>query len=344
MITKANIIRYAISILILFIVLLYGPYVAFLAAFILLLINNTTDDILFYNGNKYIKSDKYKGGIISPVNGIVTKVEKNVDLFGKVVKNDCLTSEWIIDVELPKKDIRCNHITIFLNKFNHHLCVNPFDIISTSKHYCNGEMKEMVNNGELIADNKGEYLNNDSLIIDYGKCYVVLTLDKYISKYIYLGSKQYSGGVLICKGSQCDIYVPAEKKFVCEVGDVVHVYQTIVEGEKEDIAPENKARLKEIAMKGISLSGGYKGILFSNIRKTLSTFSNMRITITLLLGMCLTVFDVNIMYLGILCFYSFVFERMYKNLMYAIMNSIGVKSWMIKSYGYINKMSKLWKR
>lgn len=346
MIRYLNITRYVIGIVLPLVCIMLGfEYSVIFVILALLILNNTLDDIFFYVGNNEVKDKLYEGGIISPVNGIVTKIEKGTKLFDNIIKEDVLTNVVYMSpfFEKMKENVKYTHISIFLNKLNHHIVVNPFDAQKIYKHYTDGSNEEMVLNGELVSNNKGEYLHNDSVVIDYGKCIVVLTLDKYISDYEVICKEGKKVGVVICKGSQCDIFIPNNSDILCKEGDVLNIYQTIVKGNKEEIKIKY-SYIKESIKIGFLHSGGVCKIIWNNILKSFSTFKSIRLSIIVVLGMLLSLFIPYCLYASIIALYCFILERFYKNLMYATMNKIGLKKWMKTSYKQINKLSILWKK
>lgn len=341
-----NLLRYTLSI-VLPLLCIADPNEMFVVSFVLLAVNNILDDVVFYYGNLCISTNGYLGGIASPVNGIVTKKEYGVDLFNDIAKIDPLTKEKIFNVSgLTANDKKYNHITIYLNKFNHHISINPSKLLKVAKHYRDGEMEDMVLNDNLIIEDGGSYLLNDCVIFKYENCYVVLTMDKYVSKYYLQSGVALSPACMICRGSQCDIYIPEDKNFICEKCDVVNVYDTIVRGCYRLLPTRINGYIKEINKSGVEIVGGFCKILFDNIKKTFSTFAIPIISIAIFTSTLIEIIFCNtsFFYIGSIIFYLFVFVRFYKHLMYITMNIIGYKEWMQKSYQVINKISKLWKK
>lgn len=342
-----NLLRYMLSIVF---PMLYiaNPNDMFIASLFLLAVNNILDDVVFYYGNLGISTKGYYGGIASPVNGIVTKKEYGVDLFNDIEKIDPLSKERLLGVSgLTATDgKKYNHLTIYLNKFNHHISINPSKLIGVFKHWRDGKMEDMVLSDNLIIEDGGTYLLNDCVIFKYSNCYIVLTMDKYVSKYYLQSGVALSPSCMICRGSQCDIYIPENKDFLCNKWDCVNVYDTIVSGGYQLLPTRINSYIKEINKSGIKVVGGLFQILLDNIKKTFETFTIPVISIAVFLFTALEFIFLNksLFYIGSVIFYLFVFVRFYKHLMYATMNIIGYKEWMQKSYRVINKISKLWQK
>ena len=345
MVKIINIVRYALSI-VLPLLCLTQPIEMFFVSFFLLAVNNIVDDIVFYYGNLGISTSGYFGGIASPVNGIVTKKEYGVDLFNDISKIDPLTKEKILNVSglTANDNKKYNHITIYLNKFNHHISINPSKLLSVGKHYRDGEMEDMVIGDNLIIEDGGTYLLNDCVVFKYSDCYVILTMDKYISKYYLQSGVSLCPSCMICRGSQCDIYIPEGKRFICDKWDCVNVYDTIVRGGYQFLPIRINSYIREINKSGVELVGGFKKILLDNVKKTFSTFAIPTISVAVILSWLLMLLNVSFVYIASVVLYLFVLVRFYKHLMYSMMNMIGYKRWMQQSYQTINKISKLWKK
>ena len=111
MIKYINVTRYLVSILVPIVLLSFGlNYSVIAVVIILLFINNALDDIFFYAGNKDANESLYKGGIISPVNGVVTKIESDVKLFSNIKKQNVLTNYVYMTPFFEKKDGNYKHV------------------------------------------------------------------------------------------------------------------------------------------------------------------------------------------------------------------------------------------
>lgn len=223
---KYNIVRYVISIIVP-LCFIYTPYIALVVAFLLLVLNNVLDDVSFYYASKEVDG-KQMSSQGSPVNGIITDIEYGVPLFSHIRKSDVLTNGDCLEIDklqnnYDKVDCRWNHITIFLNKFSHHIIVNPTRVKSMKRLFADGRLEEMIVSGRLLPNANGEYRGNQAVIIEYTNMYAVLTLDKYVSRYIAVSRKQGEVGISILRGSQCDIYTKAAIDSSLKVGDVVQI-------------------------------------------------------------------------------------------------------------------------
>lgn len=336
-----NVVRYILSILIPIVVVSFFGFGWFLlSAIILLYANNVIDDIVFYYGSRSILNTR-RYMIPSPVEGIVTKIEYDVPLFSHLEKTDVLTRKSIVQSEISEGGGRYSHITVFLNKFNKHSVANIFGDESTITQYDkDGELVPMVENGELIADNKGEYLSNTFVDIKYPNgVHVVLTMDKYVSKAV-LASKRQDVELLICKGSQCDIYIPST---ICggvkvHVNDAVEILEELAETFYIPCYSITKGAYRDEVEKCISISGfGFKRLLMENFTKTLSTVAyNTSYLVLAIVSMVL--FPQSSSFIIGLYLYMFCLVRFYKNFCYSMMNIIGYKEWMSVSYNKLNKI------
>lgn len=340
-----NITRYAISILLPLCLLGY-PLIALATAFLLLLINNVLDDVSFYYA-----SNEMNGRTMmpngSPVNGIVTKIEYGVPLFSHIKKTDVLTKDDYLELRQLQSDCdsrHCawNHITIFLDKFNHHVVINPSRVKSMKRLFADGRLEEMVFNGKLIPNESGEYVGNQAVIIEYEDMYAVLTLDKFVSRYLINSHEPYQVGINILRGSQCDLYSRYDiNTALLKVGNVIQIGESVFKyalHEKVGVI-----RIGSAVSRCIEHIGGMKHILLSNIRKSFVTFRNAPLTLSIVVSILLSYTIHPLVYIAFASFYLFVFDRFYRHLMYAIMNAVGFKFYMQKSYSIIHKMSILWR-
>ena len=306
----------------------------------LLFLNNVVDDVVFYYGSCSIRNTR-RYMIPSPVEGIVTKIEHDTPLFSHLEKTDVLTKNSIVQSCINEDGGRYSHITIFLNKFNKHSVANIFGTESTITQYDkDGELVPMVEDGELIADNKGEYLSNTFIDIKYRNgVHVVLTMDKYVSKAV-LASRREDVELLICKGSQCDIYIPS---MICgevkvQLNDAVEIFDEIADTFHYPYFSINKGAYKYEVKKCISKSGfSFRHLLVENFIKTSSTVTYNTCYLVLVMA-SIALFPQKSMFLIGLYLYMFCFVRFYKNFCYSMMNIIGYKAWMSVSYNKLNKI------
>ena len=345
---KLNILRYVISIVVPLCLLQY-PLVALCSAVLLLFLNNVADDYSFYLASREVAGNKVSP-VSSPINGIITQIERNVPLFSHIKKTDVLTKDEFfeltrIESKFEKKPCAWNHVTIFLDKFSHHVVVNPSDVKSMSRLFVDGRLEEMVVDGKLLADNSGTYLGNQAIVIEYEDMIAVLTLDKYVSKYTIEHYMQGMVGVNIFRGSQCDLYSKRElEHYAHSKGDVVHVGDTIFKMKPFDmICDIQPDLLNAVVTGGWKVAGRAKGIWKANALKTVATFRNWFMFVTVVVGASLSYLSHPMAYVAFSCAYLFVFDRFYRHLMYALMNARGYKPWMSKSYKLIHKVSVLWK-
>lgn len=331
-----NLARYIVGILIPLISISYGSIFFVVAVILVLLLNNIIDDIVFYYGSCYVDEEKNEIGIPSPVDGIVTNVETRVPLYNHIHKSDVLTKSVLIDKGIAISEGLYEHVTIFLNKFNKHLVLRLGTLKSMKQYYINDNNVEMVNDGELVASNKGCYLTNTFIDLEYTNgIHVIVTMDKYISKAVMPSCRNFVE-MLICRGSQCDIYAPSFKyTSLCRLNDVVSPYTPLFfshDGETIDGSNEmvKRAVYECIKNSGFTLYGAFK----SNLIKTLKTYKHnyKLLAISLIMALFCPISYALGFYL-----YLFLFDRSMKNLMYAAMNIIGYKEWMTNIYNLIHK-------
>lgn len=343
-----NIIRYVAAIVVP-LLLVTSPISGILVSFVVLWLNNYLDDIFFYLSGLEVKNTSNNGlKLLSPVNGIVTLVEKGVSA-DLIVKNDVLEflSSPCHSLIVPMGDkfkAKYDHITIYLNKFNKHAVLNPSEVVAMYRHSSDGNV-EMVRSDELVANNVGEYLNNDALIVEYKDFFMVLTMDKFISKYIL----DFKGSDLccqICRGSQCDLYFKENTFIYPKEGDCVDIHSLLAEvpGVKDSYNVEDSIeRMVDIAIED---AGGLVHMLTMSLKKTCATFSSLVMLLLVVILPSLasfTTLSTFAAYVGFSSLYLFLFVRSYRHLMYSLMNVTGLKTWMQKSYKLVNKVSVLWK-
>ena len=338
-----NIIRYCLAIILPFVLSCLFSYALFpIYVLIFLFINNLIDDLVFYHGSKYVEECFDINSLLSPVEGVVTKIEYHVPLFNHLCKCDVLTKDELISNGIDVSQGDYTHITIFLNKFNKHLVARIGKLEKMTQYSLNGENVEMVNEGELISDNSGRYLVNTFVDFEYEwNIHVVVTMDKYISKAVV---PQINDMVemLICRGSQCDIYVPSKDSFILtNEKKQVNVLEPIVRlNNMHKCIRHDKYKIKNIIEECIAVSGfTVVSAIKSNLAKTLDTFKHNYILLVICLLAALF-YPISVT-IGVYL-YLFMLDRSVKNLMYSIMNVIGYKSWMTYLYRYIHNIT-TWK-
>ena len=104
-----------------------------------------------------------------------------------------------------------------------------------------------------------------------------------------------------------------------------------------------ETNILEAVNDGVKICGGLKHILLSNIQKTLATFTNAKISVVLAISMALSLLFKPLVYIAVAVLYMFIIDRFYRHLMYALMNAIGYKTFMQKTYSIIHKTSFLWR-
>lgn len=330
-----NVFRYVFAIFIPVIVFINFGGVGFLLSVILILYaNNVIDDIVFYYGSKYVDTSISDRGVPSPVEGVVTLIERRVPLFNHLLKADILTKEEIISNGISVGSGEYNHVAIFLNKLNKHLVVSIGELKSINKYSFQNDNVEMVEEGELVSNNRGCYLRNTFIDLEYyNGVHVVVTMDKYISKAVRPVDTEMVE-MLICRGSQCDIYAPSEMFPFVECYDVVDVLQPLFhdwETKKYDNVSIRNTVEWCIEKSGFTAKEAFS----SNLRKTLHTvdYNYTFLTIALISALFCPVEASFGVY-----FYTFMFDRSMKNYLYATMNINGYKPWMTNLYKLIHKI------
>lgn len=344
-----NILRYVLAILLPMTMMMH-PVAGILVCFGVLWLNNYLDDIFFYLSSLEVKNRDFTSSVmVSPVNGIVTQIERGVPI-ANLKKKDVLDTshlpyEYDIVGILSEKWKAYDHIAIYLNKFNKHIVLHPDKMIDMYRHYSDGNL-EMVSADELVSDNVGGYLNNDAVIVEYEDFIMVITMDKYISEYSLCDE---SKGVLcqIMRGSQCDLYFKEGTFLYPKVGDCIDIYdqlaQVNVHRMSYNVEKEAEAKVNMI----MNWQGGYTGMAKSALIKSLSTFKCMwMLCVVVILPLLSYAIPLHTFfsYVGFLSIYLFLFVRSYRHLMYSLMNVLGLKEWMISSYKFIGKASRLWKK
>ena len=341
-----NLIRYILALVLLIGSFFLPPVWAVLAIFVLLLVNNCLDDVVFYQGSKSIDRKNYAGGIACPVNGVVTCLERDVPLMTHIRKCDYLDPQILLELDREAEadgGRLYNHATIFLNKFNCHAVTNIGSrIIRELQYGKDGELISMVEAGEMVTRLDGRFLNNSFIRTEYENGVVcVFTLDKYVSKMIASDRHELLGvDYFICRGSQCDIYLPQGMEFCVEQNQILKNLQTVSPGPVIDADIDYRAQAGALITRDRCLHAG--PILRSNLRKTLSTYSfrNPFVIFLLLAAICLGAFpDLSschgsLFALVVIEFFTglFALDRFFKNLLYAIFNLSGFKPGLAKFY------------
>lgn len=347
-----NVLRYAVSFLAL-IFCCWNPLLMAGVAVVLLLLNNFLDDVVFYVGNKYAKVKTSKKGVVSPVNGVVTMIERNVPLFSNIEKVNPVTHNHVMSVCLScgfvdnkDRNKTYNHVAVFLNKLNHHVVMNPAFCNEIVNHFTHTENKEMVEEGELVGHN-GEYLTNDAQVLRYGKMYIVVTLDKYVSRTILGWPQALSPRMIICKGSQCDMFIPTNRGLEVEVGDILQIGDQVASAYSFEQEMKTSLFSEDVASlikEALASCNGVSGLFTTNLCKTFRTFKNPVISVSCAVGLVSYFLSPAISYVAFSSIILFVAVRWYRHLMYCLMNYFGLKHWMEKSYSVISKISIIWER
>lgn len=347
-----NIARYMLAIVTPIILLpVFGISITLCAVALLLFLNNYFDDVVFFFGYRKIDLSKNTGnGLSSPVNGTITAIERYVPLYSHLVKCDVLTKEVLVEKHGVYVEKACSyhHMTVFLNKFNHHIVGNVGCEIAGIKTYdMDGVISPMVEDGKLIADNIGSYLNNTFVEIVYmNGVSVMLTLDKYISKAVMLDDPLFP--MFICKGSQCDIYIPTEYGYLpgLKVGSKLELFEHIADlndTKNSCWSQENPYHIENASKEHYNLIRKFIGkigvshfdLLFDNLKKTLSSYRLFDIAAVALLLIIYPEGIVPYLLAVILLFYT---DRCIKHLLYSVINISGYKPWMTSLYSVTHKL------
>ena len=341
-----NLIRYVAALALLIGCFFLPPVWSVLSIFVLLAVNNCLDDFVFYQGSRSISRDRYSGGVACPVNGVVTCIEKDVPLMTHIRKCDYLDNGILLELDKEAESDGgrlYNHVTIFLNKFNCHAVTNIGSEIVREVHYGkDGELISMVEAGEMTTRLDGRFLNNSFIRTEYANGVVcVYTLDKYVSKMIASDSHELLGvDYFICRGSQCDIYIPRDMEFCVTQNQILRNLQTISEGKATVADIDYPSKAGELIDRDPCSRAGH--IILSNLRKTISTygFRNPFILILLLASICLGAFPSlagihgNLFALVLIEAVTglFALDRFFKNLLYAYFNITGFKPGLAEFY------------
>ena len=341
-----NLIRYVAALALLIGCFFLPPVWSVLSIFVLLAVNNCLDDFVFYQGSRSISRDRYSGGVACPVNGVVTCIEKDVPLMTHIRKCDYLDNGILLELDKEAESDGgrlYNHVTIFLNKFNCHAVTNIGSEIVREVHYGkDGELISMVEAGEMTTRLDGRFLNNSFIRTEYANGVVcVYTLDKYVSKMIASDSHELLGvDYFICRGSQCDIYIPRDMEFCVTQNQILRNLQTISEGKATVADIDYPSKAGELIDRDPCSRAGH--IILSNLRKTISTygFRNPLILVLLLASICLGAFPSlagihgNLFALVLIEAVTglFALDRFFKNLLYAYFNIAGFKPGLAEFY------------
>ena len=341
-----NLIRYIAALILLIGCFFLPPVWSVLSILVLLAVNNCLDDFVFYQGSRSIDRNKYSGGVACPVNGVVTCIEKGVPLMTHIRKCDYLDNAILLELDKEAESDGgrlYDHVTIFLNKFNCHAVTNIGSEIVREIHYGkDGEQISMVEAGEMITKLDGRFLNNSFIRTEYANGVIcVYTLDKYVSKMIASDSHELLGvDYFICRGSQCDIYIPQGMEFCVSQNQILRNLQTICEGEVTVADIDYASKAGELIDRDPCSHAGH--IISSNLRKTISTygFKNPVILVLLLAAICLGAFPSLIQIHGNLFALIlvevvtglFALDRFFKNLLYAFFNIAGFKPGLAEFY------------
>ena len=341
-----NLIRYVAALALLIGCFFLPPVWSVLSIFVLLAVNNCLDDFVFYQGSRSISRDRYSGGVACPVNGVVTCIEKDVPLMTHIRKCDYLDNGILLELDKEAESDGgrlYNHVTIFLNKFNCHAVTNIGSEIVREVHYGkDGELISMVEAGEMTTRLDGRFLNNSFIRTEYANGVVcVYTLDKYVSKMIASDSHELLGvDYFICRGSQCDIYIPRDMEFCVTQNQILRNLQTISEGKATVADIDYPSKAGELIDRDPCSRAGH--IILSNLRKTISTygFRNPFILVLLLASICLGAFPSlagihgNLFALVLIEVVTglFALDRFFKNLLYAYFNITGFKPGLAEFY------------
>lgn len=322
--------------------------VAFGLTMILLILNNYFDDWLFYYGSIYVNGvilDRH--ALYSPVNGIVTHIGDD-ELFGRIDKRDILTKQLEVDGHLPdptSRNEKYTHITIFLNKFNQHTVFHCGQKIKYIREFTSDhELVPMVKDDELIGSNSGDYLTNTFLYVEFvSGVIMVLTMDKYVSKFVPAKIGAFLG--MICRGSQCDLYIPNSYGFIheVEVNDIVQINQELGVSPFNDlgiVVPKgigfySATDLRYNAKSCIESITNRRKLFKDAFRKTLLTLQNPNIGYGLIGAL---IFNHNQLINTLFLAYSFVFllgfvgKRLFKYILYSIININGYKEKYTRIY------------
>lgn len=350
MVERLNHIRYIVAVLLPLVILVYfNAQIFIITELILLLINNIIDDVVFWYGSATFSIPEHKSEIMSPVNGTVVEINKKVRIFDHLTKVDIITSKELlkfINTGIQDDKSLYTHISIFLNKFNNHAVTNIGSIIKNVRLFNQqGELVEMVEDGSILPQKQGRYLNNSFVMFEYANgAKAVFTLDKYVSKYKIIDDKKSLIDMLICRGSQCDLYIPLCYEIEVSEGECIHNFQCISE-ELHDEIETNQYKTRRVVLRIIRLLGVRpKSIILCNLSKTLQTniVSNpLQCFVLILVAIFFPQYLLYVIALLLSCFY---YEREGKHLLYTHNNRFGyskilsniykslyiIKTWQVK--------------
>ena len=345
-----NLLRYIVALALLIGCFFFPPVVSVLAILVLLAVNNCLDDVVFYHGSRHIDRDRYRGGVACPVNGVVTCIEKDVPLMTHIRKCDYLEDKILLELDKEAEADAgrlYNHVTIFLNKFNCHAVTNiGSDIVREIYYDKDGVLISMVEAGEMTTRLDGHFLNNSYIRTEYENGVVcVYTLDKFVSKMIASDKRELLGvDYFICRGSQCDVYLPQGMEFCVKQNQILRNLQTISEGEVIDSDINYADEAGALIAKDSCSHAGH--IILSNLKKTISTYSfkNPVVLLLLLAAICLGAIPSlqsiggSLFALVVIEVFTglFALDRFFKNLLYAFFNIAGFKPALAKFYKLVH--------
>lgn len=342
MIHYLNLIRYVLAVLAPILIVCEASVSFVLVSIVLLLLlNNIIDDAVFYYGGAFLKKVFAKGAVLSPIEGLVTNVEKNVPFKRYINKYDVIGGITHLSkcIDTADDGKLYTHITVFLNKFNKHIVCNIGSaIVSVSAYNNKGELAEMVKGSELIAEAVGSHCYNTFYEIRYANgCIAIVTMDKFVSKFKFLYDRISRIDGIIYRGSQCDLYVPQRYSVDIDEGMNVGCLDPIVYGEGTMVV--NCSKMREVVFKHVSKEvGGFGEIVMSNVRKTLKTNvvdSSGKFFFALI---SFVISPILIGYVLAFLLFSFYYKRSIKNLLYTICNVFGYSRWMSKTNTAINEL------
>jgi hypothetical protein len=207
-------------------------------------------------------------------------------------------------------------------------------------------MISMVEAGEMITKLDGMFLNNSFIRTEYENGVVcVYTLDKYVSKMIPSDNKELLGvDYFICRGSQCDIYIPKDMEFCVKKNQILRNLQTVSKGATVNTTIDYTAQAAALIAKDSCSHTGH--IIISNLKKTLSTYSFKNPVVLLLLLVAIVLgaipalaqFNGNLFAIVVIEFFTglFALDRFFKNLLYAFFNVAGFKPGLAKFYKWVH--------
>lgn len=345
-----NLIRYVTALALLIGCFFLPPVWAVLSILLLLAVNNCLDDVVFYHGSRSIDSGSYSGGVACPVNGVVMCIEYDVPLMTHIRKCDYLENRMVLELDREAGsdgDRLYGHATVFLNKFNCHAVTNIGSrIVREIQYDKDGELISMVEAGDMTTRLDGRFLNNSFIRTEYENGVVcVYTLDKYVSRMIASESRELLGvDYFICRGSQCDIYIPQGMEFCIRQNQILRNLQTICKGPRIESDIDYPSEAGKLIAKDKYSRAGH--IILSNLKKTISTYSfrNPFVLLVLLASICLGAFPGLVSNCGTIFALIvievvtglFALDRFFKNLLYAFFNVAGFKPRLARFYKQVH--------